>query len=81
MLLVLDNLEHVMDAASLVADLLTSIAPLKVLATSRSPLRCALTRLIECGRPAEASDIAWGLMFFWLIRGTRPKVSDGTNRF
>jgi hypothetical protein len=31
--------------------------------------RGALTRLIECGRPAEASDIAWGLMFFWLIRG------------
>jgi predicted ATPase/DNA-binding XRE family transcriptional regulator len=31
--------------------------------------RGALTWLIECGRGAEASDIAWGLMFFWLIRG------------
>ena len=31
--------------------------------------RGALTWLIERGRPAEASDIAWGLMFFWLIRG------------
>ncbi len=31
--------------------------------------RGALTWLIERGRSAEASDIAWGLMFFWLIRG------------
>ena len=31
--------------------------------------RDALTWLIERGRPVEASDIAWGLMFFWLIRG------------
>jgi predicted ATPase/DNA-binding XRE family transcriptional regulator len=31
--------------------------------------RGALTWLIERRRPAEASDIAWGLMFFWLIRG------------
>jgi hypothetical protein len=31
--------------------------------------RAALTWLIARGRPAEASDIAWNLMFFWLIRG------------
>jgi predicted ATPase/DNA-binding XRE family transcriptional regulator len=31
--------------------------------------RGALTWLIERGRAAEVSDIAWGLMFFWLIRG------------
>jgi predicted ATPase/transcriptional regulator with XRE-family HTH domain len=31
--------------------------------------RCTLTWLIERSRPAEASDIAWRLMFFWLIRG------------
>lgn len=31
--------------------------------------RDALTWLIERGRCAEASDIAWGLLFFWLIRG------------
>jgi predicted ATPase/DNA-binding XRE family transcriptional regulator len=31
--------------------------------------RGALTRLIERGRAAEAVHIAWGLMFFWLIRG------------
>jgi tetratricopeptide (TPR) repeat protein len=31
--------------------------------------RSALAWLIERGRPAEAADIAWGLGFFWLIRG------------
>jgi tetratricopeptide (TPR) repeat protein len=31
--------------------------------------RSALSWLIERGRPAEASDIAWGLKYFWLIRG------------
>ena len=31
--------------------------------------RGVLTWLIERGRPAEASDIAWGLKYFWLIRG------------
>ena len=31
--------------------------------------RSALTWLIERGRPAEASDIAWSLFFFWGIRG------------
>jgi predicted ATPase/DNA-binding XRE family transcriptional regulator len=31
--------------------------------------RAALTCLIERDRSAEASDIAWGLMFFWVIRG------------
>ena len=31
--------------------------------------RVALTWLIERGRPADASDIAWGLKYFWLIRG------------
>jgi predicted ATPase/DNA-binding XRE family transcriptional regulator len=31
--------------------------------------REGLTWLIECGRAAEASDIASGLLFFWWIRG------------
>ncbi len=39
MLLVLDNFEHVLDAAPLVADLLTSVPSLRVLTTSRTPLR------------------------------------------
>jgi predicted ATPase/DNA-binding XRE family transcriptional regulator len=38
-LLVLDNFEHVLDMAPLVADLLTAVATLRVLATSRAPLR------------------------------------------
>jgi len=31
--------------------------------------RAALAWLIERGRPAEASEIAWSLFFFWAIRG------------
>jgi predicted ATPase len=31
--------------------------------------RGALAWLIERGRAAEAADIAWGLKYFWLIRG------------
>jgi predicted ATPase/DNA-binding XRE family transcriptional regulator len=31
--------------------------------------RGALSWLIERGRGAEAADIAWGLMYFWVIRG------------
>ena len=35
----LDNFEQVLDAAPLVADLLTSVASLRILVTSRAPLR------------------------------------------
>jgi predicted ATPase/DNA-binding XRE family transcriptional regulator len=38
-LLVLDNFEHLLDAAPLVAELLTVASPLRVLATSRASLR------------------------------------------
>jgi predicted ATPase len=38
-LLVLDNFEHVLDAAALVADLLASVPALRLLVTSRAPLR------------------------------------------
>ena len=31
--------------------------------------RSTLAWLIERGRPAEAANIAWGLMYFWVIRG------------
>ena len=31
--------------------------------------RGAMRWLIERGRPTEAADIAWGLKYFWLIRG------------
>ena len=35
----LDNFEHVLDVAPLVADLLTSVTSLRLLVTSRAPLR------------------------------------------
>jgi predicted ATPase/DNA-binding XRE family transcriptional regulator len=38
-LLVLDNFEQVLDAAPLIADLLSSVATLRLLVTSRAPLR------------------------------------------
>jgi len=38
-LLVLDNFEHLLDAAPLAADLLTSVLSLRLLVTSRAPLR------------------------------------------
>jgi transcriptional regulator with XRE-family HTH domain len=44
-LLVLDNCEQVLDAAPLVGDLVTSAASLRVLATSRAPLRLRGERL------------------------------------
>ena len=40
--------------------------------------RGALAWLIERGRPADAVDIAWGLMFFWLIRG---RAAEGVQWF
>ena len=64
-MLVLDNFEQVLDAASLVADLLTSIAPLSVLATSRSPLQVRGEReyavgplALEVDSDARAPDLA-----------------------
>ncbi len=58
--------------ASLAANGLIGPAQIKWLNRVRDDLdnyRGALTWLIERGRAAEASGIAWGLMFFWLIRG------------
>ena len=58
--------------ASLAAEGLVGPAQVEWLDRVRDDLenyRGALTWLIERGRPAEASDIAWGLKFFWLIRG------------
>ena len=58
--------------ASLAADGLVGPAQAEWLDRVRDDLesyRSALAWLIERDRPAEASDIAWNLMFFWLIRG------------
>ena len=47
MLLVLDNFEHVLDAAPLVADLLAAASRLRALVTSREPLRLRAERLFR----------------------------------
>lgn len=54
-LLVLDNFEQVLDASPLVADLLASVAALRVLATSRAPLRVRGER--ECTIGPLALDL------------------------
>jgi predicted ATPase/DNA-binding XRE family transcriptional regulator len=56
-LLVLDNFEQVLDAATLVADLLASVAALRVLVTSRAPLRVRGEREFVVGPLALDSDV------------------------
>jgi predicted ATPase/DNA-binding XRE family transcriptional regulator len=55
-LLVLDNFEHVLDMAPLVANLLMSVATLRVLATSRAPLRVRGEREYVVGPLALDAD-------------------------
>jgi predicted ATPase/DNA-binding XRE family transcriptional regulator len=58
--------------AALAAEGLVGVAQIEWLDRVREDLetyRGALAWLIEHDRPAEAIDIAWALMFFWLIRG------------
>jgi len=60
------------DEASLAAEGLFGPAQAEWLDRVRDDLesyRSALTWLIERGRPDEAANIAWGLMYFWVIRG------------
>jgi len=57
-LLVLDNLEQVLDAAPLLADLLSSAASLRILATSRAPLRVSGEREYAVGPLALARSAA-----------------------
>jgi predicted ATPase/DNA-binding XRE family transcriptional regulator len=57
---------------SLAAEGLIGPAQLQWLDRVREDLesyRAALARLIDHGRSAEASDVAFGLLFFWIIRG------------
>ncbi len=56
-LLVLDNFEQVLDAAPLVAHLLTAVATLRVLATSRAPLRVRGEREYAVGPLALEVDV------------------------
>ena len=59
-LLVLDNFEHVLAMAPLVADLLASVATLRVLATSRAPLRVRGEREYGVGPLALDVDVDIG---------------------
>src|SRR5215207_896044 len=59
LLLVLDNFEHVLDAAPLIAELLAAAPDVTVLATSREPLRIRAERLFSLGPlalPPETAD-------------------------
>ena len=91
MLLVLDNFEHVLDAAQLVSDLLAEAARVTILVTSRSrlhlygehevplaPLR--LPREGERGSPAELSECDSVELFVARARARKPSfVLDRTN--
>jgi len=55
LLLVLDNLEHLLDAAPLVGELLASVASLRILVTSRAPLRVRGEREYAVG-PLQLRD-------------------------
>ena len=84
MLLVLDNCEHVLDAAPLVVDLLTSAPSLRLLATSRAPLRVRGERLYTLGpldlhvhaealSPDDLAEIPAVHFFVERVRGARPE--------
>ena len=70
--------------ATLAADGLIGPAQVEWLDRVRKDLdnyRSAMSWLIECGRPAEAADIALALRYFWLIRGHAAEGLRWTNRF
>jgi transcriptional regulator with XRE-family HTH domain len=81
--LVLDNFEQVLDAAPLIADLLTSVATLRVLATSRAPLRVrgereyavgplALDLDIDAKSPADLARVPAVRLFLERVRDVQP---------
>ena len=83
-LLVLDNFEQVLDAAPLVADLLTSVATLRVLATSRAPLRVrgereyavgplALDADADAMPPADLAHVPAVRLFVERVRDVQPE--------
>ena len=83
-LLVLDNCEHILDAAPLIVDLLTSAPSLRLLATSRAPLRVRGERLYAVGpldlhpdaetlSPIDLVQIPAVNLFIERVRGVRPE--------
>lgn len=83
-LLVLDNFEQVLDASALVAGLLTSVAPLRALVTSRAPLRVRGERQyvveplvldVDSGAlsPADLARVPAVRLFLERVRDVRPE--------
>ena len=82
-LLLLDNFEHVLPAAPLIADLLTMVPTLRVLATSRAPLRIrgereyalgplALEPAVDALTPAEIERAPAVRLFVERVRDVQP---------
>ena len=82
-LLLLDNCEHVLEAAPLIAELLTSAASLRLLATSRAPLRLRGEREFAVGplalelgsesiAPADLARIPAVQLFVERVRDVEP---------
>ena len=79
-LLVLDNFEHLLDVAPQIADLLTSVTSLRLLVTSRSPLRVRGEREyvvgpLEMGRCDSPVDLAHApavRLFLERVRDVQP---------
>jgi predicted ATPase/transcriptional regulator with XRE-family HTH domain len=83
LLLVLDNFEHLLDAAPLVGELLTSVASLRVLVTSRAPLRVRGEREYAVGplqlregsetlAPADLARVPAIRLFLERVRDVQP---------
>jgi predicted ATPase/DNA-binding XRE family transcriptional regulator len=83
-LMVLDNFEHVLDAAPLVSDLVRSVASLEVLVTSRAPLRLRGEREYSVGplaldvdsnatSPADIARSPAVRLFVERVRDVRPE--------
>jgi len=83
LLLVLDNFEHVLNAADLVADILTSAPGVQILATSRERLRLRVERVYEVGGLpfpldadlADADTFDAVRMFVACVRHTHPQYT------
>ena len=79
-LLLIDNLEHLLEVGGLIADLLTAVGGLKVLATSRAPLRLRGEREyvlgpLEIEAPAPGAVPAAVELFVERVRDVRPGFS------
>jgi len=83
-LLVLDNFEQVLDASPLVGELLGTVAPLRVLVTSRAPLRVrgereyavgplALHAGSEAMSPADLARVPAVRLFLERVRDVQPE--------